>query len=56
MKKVQTAEFAPENFSWSADGKVGTITQDRPDRKNPLTFDSCGELRDFFNDLSSKGD
>jgi enoyl-CoA hydratase/carnithine racemase len=27
---------------------VGTITLNRPERKNPLTFDSYAELRDLF--------
>lgn len=33
-----------------ADG-IATITLDRPERKNPLTFDSYAELRDWFRDL-----
>ncbi len=32
----------------SVDGKVATITLDRPDKKNPLTFDSYGEIADLF--------
>jgi enoyl-CoA hydratase/carnithine racemase len=36
---------------WSVESKVGTITLDRPDRKNPLTFDSYAELRDLFRAL-----
>jgi enoyl-CoA hydratase/carnithine racemase len=39
---------APKHFQWRAEGKVGVITLDRPERKNPLTFDSYAELRDFF--------
>ena len=41
------------HFVWrtSDDGRVGTITLDRPERKNPLTFDSYAELRDLFRDL-----
>ena len=31
--------------------RVATITLDRPDRKNPLTFDSYAELRDLFGKL-----
>jgi enoyl-CoA hydratase/carnithine racemase len=56
------AQFSPQatyqarHFSWSfaaADDKggVGTLTLNRPDRKNPLTFDSYAELRDLFNAL-----
>jgi enoyl-CoA hydratase/carnithine racemase len=39
---------APKHFQWSAEGKVGVVTLNRPERKNPLTFDSYAELRDFF--------
>ncbi len=43
----------PTHFRWEieADGRVATITLDRPERKNPLTFDSYAELRDLFRDL-----
>jgi enoyl-CoA hydratase/carnithine racemase len=34
------------------EGKVGVNTLDRPERKNPLTFDSYAELRDFFRALA----
>ena len=51
MKKLRAADYHAQHFSWSAQGKVGTITLNRPERKNPLTFDSYGELRDFFIDL-----
>jgi enoyl-CoA hydratase/carnithine racemase len=48
------ADYQPKHFLWSvsADGKVGTITLNRPERKNPLTFDSYAELRDLFRGLS----
>lgn len=36
------------HFRLEVDGKVATITLDRPERKNPLTFDSYAELRDTF--------
>jgi enoyl-CoA hydratase/carnithine racemase len=44
---------AATHFRWEADadGKVATITLDRPDKKNPLTFDGYAELRDLFRDL-----
>ena len=38
-------------YEASADGKVATITLDRPERKNPLSFDSYAELRDLFRAL-----
>jgi enoyl-CoA hydratase/carnithine racemase len=36
---------------WNVEGKVGTLTLDRPARKNPLTFESYAELRDLFRAL-----
>ncbi|KAA0179044.1 enoyl-CoA hydratase family protein [Cupriavidus cauae] len=47
------ADFAPRHFLWSVsdDGKVGTVTLNRPERKNPLTFDAYAELRDLFRAL-----
>ena len=42
----------PTHFRWAVDERrVATITLDRPERKNPLTFDSYAELRDLFRDL-----
>jgi enoyl-CoA hydratase/carnithine racemase len=38
-------------FEPSEDGRVATIRLNRPERKNPLTFDSYAELRDLFRDL-----
>jgi enoyl-CoA hydratase/carnithine racemase len=38
----------PKHFLWRLEGKVGVITLNRPERKNPLTFDSYAELRDLF--------
>jgi len=43
--------FSPEHFSWHFADGVGTITLNRPDRKNPLTFESYAELRDTFRAL-----
>ena len=48
MKVIDGASMAPEHFSWSVDDRVATITIDRPERKNPLTFGSYAELRDTF--------
>ncbi len=49
LKQTHAASYQPRHFLWTVQGKVGTITLNRPDRKNPLTFESYGELRDFFN-------
>jgi enoyl-CoA hydratase/carnithine racemase len=40
------------HFRWRQEGKVGCITLDRPERKNPLTFESYAELRELFRGLS----
>ena len=42
------ASFAPEHFLWNYADGVATITLNRPERKNPLTFDSYDELRATF--------
>jgi enoyl-CoA hydratase/carnithine racemase len=43
--------FAPEHFGWSFAAGVATVTLNRPERKNPLTFESYAELRDAFRAL-----
>jgi len=40
--------FAPQHFQLSVAGKVATVTLNRPEKKNPLTFESYRELTDFF--------
>lgn len=42
------AEFQPSHFALSVVGKVATVTLNRPEKKNPLTFASYRELTDFF--------
>ena len=44
-------KFKPQHFSWQFAGGVAHITLNRPERKNPLTFESYAELRDCFRDL-----
>jgi enoyl-CoA hydratase/carnithine racemase len=48
--------FQPQHFLWSFADKVATITLNRPERKNPLTFESYAELRDTFRALSDAAD
>src|SRR6266404_1352528 len=50
------ADFNPAHFLWRQEGRVGVITLNRPDRKNPLTFESYAELRDTFRALVHKDD
>jgi enoyl-CoA hydratase/carnithine racemase len=46
-------DFQPTHFNWRVDGAVAVISLARPERKNPLTFDSYAELRDTFRGLAS---
>src|SRR5205085_2681632 len=43
--------FSPKHFRWTLVDKMATVTLSRPERKNPLTFDSYAELRDTFRAL-----
>ncbi|SFD64018.1 enoyl-CoA hydratase family protein [Paracidovorax konjaci] len=43
--------YEPRHFLWHVEGGVATVTLDRPERKNPLTFDSYAELRELFHQL-----
>ena len=40
--------FRPQHFQLAVSGKVATVTLNRPEKKNPLTFESYRELTDFF--------
>ena len=51
MQARNFADHQAEHFEWSATDRVGRITLNRPQRKNPLTFDSYAELRDLFQGL-----
>lgn len=51
MKSTSMADISPEHFNWRMDGRVAIISLNRPERKNPLTFESYAELRDTFRDL-----
>lgn len=52
MNPVQLVNYQAENFLWDVEGTVATITLNRPERKNPLTFESYAELRDLFRQLA----
>ena len=49
-------DLHPTHFNWRVDGGIGIISLARPERKNPLTFESYGELRDAFRGLASADD
>jgi enoyl-CoA hydratase/carnithine racemase len=50
---MKAAEITTRHVGWQLDGKVATITLDRPERKNPLSFESYAELRDLFRALAA---
>jgi len=50
------AGYQAEHFLWAVEGGIGTITLNRPERKNPLTFASYAELRDLFQRLKHADD
>jgi len=43
--------YQARQFLWSVSGRVATLTLNRPEKKNPLTFESYAELRDLFRRL-----
>ena len=53
---VSIADLKPKHFRWRMDGAVAVISLDRPERKNPLTFESYAELRDTFRALPYSDD
>ena len=48
---TQLADLKPQHFAWQVTDRIATIRLNRPERKNPLTFDSYAELRDTFRAL-----
>jgi enoyl-CoA hydratase/carnithine racemase len=52
MYNLRAADWQPKHFQWKVQDRVATITLNRPERKNPLTFESYAELRDTFQRLN----
>ena len=48
---TKMADLSPEHFEWNCKDRIAVVRLNRPDRKNPLTFESYAELRDTFRDL-----
>ena len=47
------AAYQAQHFAYAFDSGVATLILNRPERKNPLTFESYAELRDLFRALNS---
>ena len=48
---MNLSQRKPQHFLWEVSNRIATLRLSRPERKNPLTFDSYAELRDLFRDL-----
>jgi len=44
--------YEARHFGWRVDQEIGYVTLNRPERKNPLSFESYAELRDLFRALT----
>ena len=51
MIESDAQDIRPRSFRWSVADGVASITLDRPERKNPLTFEMYDELRTTFSRL-----
>lgn len=49
--RIPLEDIRPQHFGWAVEDRVATVTINRPERKNPLTFDSYRELSDTFHRL-----
>ncbi len=54
--RTSLAAYQASHFAYAVRDRVATITLNRPERKNPLTFDSYAELRDLFRALAYADD
>ncbi|MEZ5796665.1 MAG: enoyl-CoA hydratase family protein [Paracoccaceae bacterium] len=50
------AGLTPQHFQWQVRDRIAVVRLNRPDRKNPLTFDSYAEMRDTFRALAYADD
>ena len=51
QERIPLEEIRPRSFGWSVEGRVATVVLNRPERKNPLTFESYRELTETFDRL-----
>ena len=54
--RTSLAGYSARNFQFEVSSAVATITLNRPERKNPLTFESYAELRDLFRTMTQADD
>jgi enoyl-CoA hydratase/carnithine racemase len=54
--RTSLAGYSAQHFLFSVDDGVATLTLNRPERKNPLTFQSYAELRDLFREMAYADD
>jgi enoyl-CoA hydratase/carnithine racemase len=55
-QRAALSGYRPRHFLFAVADGVATLTLDRPERKNPLTFDSYAELRELFRALAAADD
>src|SRR5688572_21768586 len=53
---MHAGDLKPKHFALAVEDRVATVTLNRPERKNPLTFDSYAELRDTFRAFTEADD
>ncbi|HEY3564951.1 MAG TPA: enoyl-CoA hydratase-related protein, partial [Casimicrobiaceae bacterium] len=56
MKQIELAGYEATHFRYETRGKLATITLNRPEKKNPLTFESYAELGALFRKLAHASD
>jgi enoyl-CoA hydratase/carnithine racemase len=56
LQRRALASYEAKNFNYQSRDSVACITLDRPERKNPMTFDSYAELRDLFRAMAQAAD
>lgn len=54
--RTHLTDYQARHFKYVAGNRIATVTLNRPERKNPLTFESYAELRDLFRDMAHAED
>ena len=53
---MSMADYKPQHFNWRVEGRVAVVSFNRPERKNPITFESYAELGRTFRTLAGDRD